>query len=61
MIAQIFKVSCDNCGGEAICVTADMTGENEIIIDFLDDMELKCTTCGAVTGLAIDKRLEGAE
>lgn len=61
MIKQTFITSCDNCGGEACSITADMTGENEIIIDFLDDMELECTTCGAVTGLSIDKRLEVAK
>ena len=59
MIKQIFKTSCDNCGGEAVSITADMTGENEIIIDFLDGEGLVCTSCGATTHISIDKNCEG--
>lgn len=61
MIKQVFKTSCDNCGGEAVSVVADMTGGNEVIIDFLDDMYLNCAACGASTGISIDKHLEVQE
>lgn len=61
MIKQVFKTSCDNCGGEATSVVADMTGENEITLDFLDGDDLTCTNCGARTYIYISKELDEGE
>lgn len=59
MIIQTFKTSCDNCGGDAVMTTADMTDENEILLEFLDGEDLTCTDCGATTIISIDKNCEG--
>ena len=46
---QVFKTMCINCNEEVESRMLDLTGENEIIIDFLEGMEFKCKSCGTST------------
>lgn len=57
MSVQIYVTECDNCGGEAKAKTLDLTGSNEIIIDFISNMELECPECGYVAWIEIEKNL----
>lgn len=55
-IIQNFKTSCVDCGEDAISRAIDFTGENEIIIDFLELTEFKCESCGCITEIVIEKQ-----
>ncbi|WP_165602814.1 hypothetical protein [Lederbergia galactosidilytica] len=54
MIVQTFKTHCEDCGEELVSRIGDMTGSNEIIVDFMDDMEFECN-CGTTTVIHIEK------
>lgn len=54
MIIQTFRTICDDCGDEIFNQSVDMTGNNSIIIDFLEDVEFDCK-CGAITYLSVEK------
>lgn len=56
MIIQVFKTMCENCGDEELEYRVGVMGnENEVIIDFLEDMEFECGPCGKSTFLSIEK------
>lgn len=54
MKVQTFRTICDDCGEEVISQTVNMTGNESIIIDFLEDMQFVCG-CGATTYLSVEK------
>lgn len=54
MIIQTYRTTCDDCGNEIISKAGNMTGDDSIIIDFLEDMEFECE-CGTTTYLQIEK------
>jgi len=53
-MVQVFKTHCKSCGEEVVHRVGDFTGENEIIVDFIDGMEFECE-CGETTYLEIEK------
>jgi len=55
-ILQNYKTTCVNCHEEIIAQAVDFTGENEIIVDFLEHMEFTCHACGTVTEISIEKQ-----
>lgn len=55
MNSIIFKVSCDDCGGDACIVQLGKV--NEVIIEFFEDVPFVCDSCGAESYLNIEKRV----
>ena len=55
MILQTLKTRCEDCGEELKSRVGVMTGNNEIIIDFIDGMEFYCEDCGTSTFIEIRK------
>lgn len=54
MIIQTFKTMCEGCNKEVIYKMGDMTGDDSIIVDFVNDMEFECS-CGTTTVINIEK------
>ncbi len=55
MIIQTYKTTCEDCGNEIESKAGDMTGNNEIIVDFIDAMEFYCDNCDVTTYIEINK------
>jgi hypothetical protein len=55
MIIQTYKTTCEGCNEEVESKVGDMTGSNEIIVDFVDGMEFECAECGTTTHIEIQK------
>lgn len=55
MIKQTYCTHCENCGEEVKHLVGDMTGKNEIIVEFIDGMEFNCGECGETTYIQIEK------
>ena len=53
MNIQTFKTHCLGCGNEVKCKIVDLTEDNEIIVDFIQDMEFECD-CGTTTCINVD-------
>ena len=53
MNIQTFKTHCLGCGNEVEHKIVDLTADNEIIVDFIQDMEFECD-CGTTTSVNVD-------
>ncbi|WP_042399363.1 hypothetical protein [Geomicrobium sp. JCM 19037] len=56
MIVQTYKTICEGCEEEVTSTVAVFTGENEVVMDFLDDTTFECE-CGCTTAISIEKRV----
>ena len=54
MIIQTYKTQCKDCGETVKASIGDTTGENEIIVEFIDGLEFHCN-CGTTTLVEIEK------
>lgn len=52
---QVFKTTCEDCGKELESRGMDLTGENEIIVDFIEGMDFYCNACDSYTYIEIQK------
>lgn len=55
MLIQVFKTHCEDCGEEVESRIGVAGGGNEIIIDFVDEMEFHCESCDATTYIQVEK------
>ena len=55
MIIQKYRTTCEDCGEELESRVADMTGDNEIIVDFIEGMEVYCDSCCVINHVEMQK------
>lgn len=55
MIVQTYKTTCEDCEKELVSKVGDMTGSNEIIVDFIEGMEFYCDDCEVTTYIELQK------
>jgi len=53
MNIQTFKTHCLGCGNEVEHKVGNFTADNEIIVDFIEDMEFECE-CGTTTSVNVE-------
>lgn len=58
MLVQIFKTTCEDCGEELETRVGVINGGNEIIVDFVDEMEFYCESCDKTTCIQVEKYSE---
>jgi hypothetical protein len=55
MVIQVFKTRCEDCGEELESRVGNMDNTNEVIIEFLDQMEFYCESCDVTTYIEVQK------
>jgi hypothetical protein len=55
MVIQVFKTICEDCGEELESRVGNMDNTNEVIIEFLDQMEFYCESCDVTTYIEVQK------